>query len=119
MFINLSNHDNTQWSEAQLTAAAAYGEIQYMPFPNIPPRIDDAGLDAIVEEYYEKITAMDRPTVLVQGEMTFTYRLVYRLKQAGILCLAACSERTTKEYVDWNGATHKTTQFIFCGFRAY
>ena len=57
--------------------------------------------------------------VMLQGEMTFTFRLVTRLKAAGILCLAACSERKVEECISDNGDARKIVVFEFAGFREY
>ena len=57
--------------------------------------------------------------VMLQGEMTFTFRLVTRLKAAGILCLAACSERKVEECVSDSGEVRKVVLFEFAGFREY
>lgn len=44
MFINLSNHTSTRWSEAQKEAARQYGEIVDMPFSAVSPHISSEEL---------------------------------------------------------------------------
>ena len=60
-----------------------------------------------------------KTAVMLQGEMTFTFRLVTRLKAEGILCLAACSERKVEECVSDSGEMRKVVVFEFAGFREY
>ena len=38
-FINLSNHPSAAWGADQLAAAAQYGTIVDVPFPNIDPTL--------------------------------------------------------------------------------
>ena len=60
-----------------------------------------------------------KTAVMLQGEMTFTFRLVTRLKAEGILCLAACSERKVEECISDSGEVRKVVVFEFAGFREY
>jgi len=48
------------------------------------------------------------------GEMTFSFRLVQKLKSAGILCIASTTERITEQIGDT-----KTSRFEFIQFRPY
>lgn len=49
------------------------------------------------------------------GEMTFTYALVKRLKEAGIRCVASTTKRICTENADGS----RTSQFNFVRFRDY
>ena len=119
MFINISNHRSDRWSEKQLQMAARFGEIIDIPFPEVDPYGTSEYIDELVEEYFEKIMKYDRPTVMLQGEYLFTYRLVRRLKDAGIRVVAGCSDRRTIEYINENGFTERKSEFEFVGFKEY
>lgn len=118
VFLNLSNHPSTNWSEEQLAAACECGEIQDLPFPNIDENLDEAGIDALTDEYLEKIrelTGGEPCTVHIMGEMTFTYVLVNKLKAEGYTCVASTSWRDVEIQPDGS----KQTRFHFCRFRKY
>lgn len=119
VFINLSNHPSKKWNENQLKEAREYGEIIDMPFPAIDPYCEDDDIDKIVDEYFEKIMKYEKPVVMLQGEYLFTYRLVHKLKDAGIMVLAGCSDRRTIEYVNENGMTARKSEFEFVEFKEY
>lgn len=119
MFINLSNHISEKWSEKQLEAAKKYGEIIDIGFPAVDPMGDSDYIDELVEEYYSKLAEYDNPVVMVQGEFTFTYRMIQRLKKAGIKVVASCSERRSVEVVKENGQVERNSVFEFVRFREY
>src|SRR5699024_4097856 len=92
--LNLSNHSSTSWPKNQKESAIEkYGSIQDLSFPQIDPGIDEESLTQIVETYLQKIREINPKAVHIMGEMTFTYRLVNRLKEIGIPCIASTSER--------------------------
>lgn len=118
LFLNLSNHPSDKWSEAQLDAARAYGEVVDMPFPVIDPGATTEEIHRLVEEYAEKITSSysDRDlTIHLMGEMTFTFRLVTLLLARGIRCVASTTQRKTSELADGK----KESIFEFKEFREY
>ena len=120
MFVNISNHPSEKWGAAQRSAALCYGEIVDIPFPNVDPKATTFDINMLVEQYVNKIRALNAPVVvMVQGEFTFTYRLVYCLKAYNITVVSACSERKTVETVDANGVTTKRSEFVFVQFREY
>ena len=127
MFINLSNHPSSGWLSEQTAAAQRYGKIVDLPFPPIDPRMSGEELEEEVERYYALVMELikaggDGSTstrVMLQGEMTFTFRLVTRLKKAGIPCVAACSERMTEDVAAEDGKIQKKVTFVFAGFREY
>ena len=90
--INLTNHRSSKWSPKQISEAEKLGEITDMPFPEVDPFGSSEYIDELVEENFLKIKEYDQPVVLVQGEYLFTYRLVNKLKSAGIKAIAGCSE---------------------------
>lgn len=117
LFINLSNHPFGGWPEAQRKAATGYGEITDLPFPDISPEAGSDAIEAIAEEYAEKVREMSvgaDATVHVMGEMNFTFALVSQLKALGIKCVASTTERCVEEK---DGA--KTSYFKFVKFREY
>ena len=118
LFLNLSNHSSDKWSEAQLDAARAYGEVVDMPFPVIDPGATTEEIHRLAEEYAEKITSSypDRDlTVHLMGEMTFTFRLVTLLLARGVRCVASTTQRKTIELADGK----KESIFEFKEFREY
>lgn len=117
-FLNLSNHPSSNWSEEQLAAAQEYGEIKDLHFPNIDENLDDEGIDALADEYLEKIkteSGSEPCTVHIMGEMTFTYALVNKLKAEGYTCVASTSWRDVEIMPDGS----KQVKFHFCRFRKY
>lgn len=118
VFINLSNHPVSRWSEKQRDAAREYGNLVELPFPDIDPEIGDSELGVLVDEYFKKVLAAAEgktATVHLMGEMTFTCALVNRLKEYGIRCVASTSERVAEEDAEGN----KTSSFGFVRFRNY
>lgn len=116
MLLNLTNHPSTYWSDEQKnTAIEKYGCIQDLTFPQIDPSWDETQIDQLVNEYEKKIKAISPTAVHLMGEMTFTFRLVNRLKALGIDCIASTSERIAKE----DGFGNKSSSFHFIQFRNY
>ncbi len=98
MLLNLSNHPSHKWTpEQQQAAREQYCDITDIPFPNIPPEATEEELGQLVEAYVEKIKGRQPAAVHLMGEMTFTYRLVQRLKEAGIPCVASTTHRIVEE----------------------
>lgn len=113
IFINLSNHPSTSWSESQL--AAAGGKVTDLSFPQIDPDGDEAYIEQLANEYYNKIKAIHGVTAVhLMGEMNFTFALVTKLKAEGIKCVASTTKRET---VEENGV--KISKFNFVRFRSY
>lgn len=116
MFINLTNHPSSGWSEEQLNAARQYGEIADFHFPAIEPYFTAEEVGELADITVEGIRAFcDEPVVHVMGEMTFTYAVVSRLKSAGITCLASTTERLVSMMPDGK----KVSEFKFVQFREY
>ena len=113
MFLNLSNHPSANWSEKQL--AAAGGQVVDMPFPQVAPDGDEAYIEQLAAEYYNKILEMqDVTTVHIMGEMNFCFTLIGKLKSNGIKCVASTTKR---EIVEENDI--KISKFKFVRFREY
>lgn len=118
-FINVSNHPSEKWSPEQKAAAEQYGQVIDMNFPAVDPNGSEEYIDRLASDYFEKIRAYDHPVVMVQGEFTFSFALVTKLKAAGYTVLAACSERRVIESTDADGNTEKRSVFAFVQFRKY
>lgn len=119
MFVNLSNHPVSGWMREQIEAAREFGDIVDLPFPEVSPFADSEEIDRIVEDYYERVLAFGEPTVMLMGEQVVTYRLVNRLKDAGLRVVASCSERRAEEEKQPDGTIKKLSVFRFVRFREY
>lgn len=118
MLINLSNHPSSKWDSGQLGAAAEFGEIADMPFPDIDANGDEIYIENLADEYVNKIRQASegkRATVHLMGEMTFTFALLSKLQAAGITCIASTSRRMVVD--DKPG--HREVTFQFVRFRKY
>ena len=116
--INFSNHPSQYWSKEQSEAAAFYGRIIDLPFPDINPEADETDLMKLTEEYVKQILELKEHyniTVHVMGEMTFTYMVVSQLKAMGIECIAS----TTIRDAEYSSDGKKISDFQFVRFRKY
>ena len=119
VFINLTNHHSSLWGKEQIQDAEKYGDITDLAFPGIPVDISDPELNALVDEYYKNISEYSEPVVMLQGEFVFVYRLVKRLKEAGIRVFSACTERIVSQEIKPDGSVIKTSSFHYGGLREY
>lgn len=118
MLINLSNHPSSLWPENQLLAAAVYGDIIDLPFPAVDPSGDENDIEKLADEYIGKIVELSKGaevTVHLMGEMTFTFSLLCRLRDRGIVGIASTTNRMVVESIPG----HKETTFRFERFRKY
>ena len=116
MLLNFSNHPSQQWPTLQTDIAIkTYQQITDLPFPNIPPDMNSDELDALVDLYEIKVRTADPMAIHIMGELTFTHRLVNRLKAIGYRCIASTTERIVLE----DGTGNKTSTFNFVQFRDY
>ncbi|GAB4255864.1 MAG: hypothetical protein Kow0027_22740 [Saprospiraceae bacterium] len=115
MLLNFTHHPSKNWHSDQIAEASnCYGGVKDLPFPIIPPDIDEKGLDILVEEYYQRIIELAPAAVHIMGEMTFTCRMVSKLKDAGISCIASTTDRIVTEEKG-----KKIVEFKFVRFRKY
>ncbi len=119
MFLNLTNHSSKTWSKAQTEATKRWGPVTDMAFPAVPAGADRNDIYLMADEYLKKIEEMKPDCVCCQGEMTLSFRLVSLLKERGIRCVAACSERQVHEEIQPDGSVIKTMIFNFVGYREY
>lgn len=118
MFVNISNHPTKLWGKAQIETAQQYGELVDIPFPDVSPTASHEELQALAQEYVQRIVSLASSqtlTVHVMGEMTFTFMVVTRLKELGIRCVASTTERKTT----YNSDGVKLSEFSFVQFREY
>lgn len=121
MLINITNHPLKSWSKTQIeTAGKQFGIITDISFPKIAPDISEMEIDKLANTYFlniiEKFNSLpdENNAVHIMGELTFTFNLVYKLLQNGIVCIASTTERNTKEFND-----KKISEFNFVRFREY
>jgi len=114
MFLNLSNHPSTFWSQKQIKDARVYGEIVDLLFPEIDPLASCKMIEEVAQEYCNKIIAMSPKAAHVMGEMTFTFALINKLKSKNILCVASTSKRLVNQTEG-----KKVVAFEFVQFRPY
>ena len=119
MFLNITNHKSTMWSQKQINAAHVYGEIVDYPYPELSPSFSTEDISRIAREELRKIIAMKPSACLVAGEWSITFQLVDGLLKAGVKVLSACSERNTVEQQNPDGTSTKTSHFDFVQFREY
>ena len=119
MLINCTNHPYEIWNDAQRKAAAVYGEVLDIPFPQIDPKWTTQDLRKLTENYSQKIKAYAPAAVMVAGEFTFAFMLVDKLLRDGIKVICSCSRRMTVETKKDDGTSEKQSVFLFEGFREY
>ncbi len=119
MFVNFSNHPMSNWNEMQLNAAKTYGETAEVPFPVVPPMATEEDVMQIAMENAERILQLQPDVVMCQGEFTVAFAVVNILKEHGVTCVSACSDRRTVETVQVDGTIKKESIFLFCRFRKY
>ncbi len=113
MLLNLSNHPSASWSPTQLAAAGC--KVEDLAFPQVAPDGDEAYIEQLVNDYYNKIITFQGITAVhIMGEMNFCYKLITKLKAHNIRCLASTTKRET---VEENGV--KISKFNFVRFREY
>lgn len=118
ILINISNHPSTLWGEEQRAAAADFGNIMDLEFPQIDPTASGSDVAQLADEYAKRMLALAdtwHVTVHIMGEMTFTFRLVSTLLSKGIRCVASTTERIVELLPDGS----KRSTFRFTRFRDY
>ena len=119
MLINLSNHSHDAWSGEQLAAAAVYGDVSDMDFPNVPKSADEVWIAQTAGAVCREILSEHPDAVLVQGEMALTYSIVKLLRDNGITVVCASSERCCETEIAPDGSTVRRSVFRFVRFRKY
>lgn len=119
IFLNHTNHPFEKWGALQKKAAAVYGMVIDMPFPQIPPSMGEADVRELAAHNAEEIVNMNPVAVLCQGEFCYTFALTEILKKHCICVVCACSERSSQEHLLADGSVQKSVEFRFVRFRAY
>lgn len=117
MLINLSNHPSRYWTREQIEASRVYGDLVDYPFPHIDPKWGVLELEQQVEKTMIALAnwiGTGQVVVHVMGELTFTLKLVTRLQQQGVLCVASTTQRTVLKE-----GPQKVSTFQFVRFREY
>ena len=107
-FVNFSNHPSTQWSDAQLAAARRFGKVLDLPFPSVPPTLDERSVLSLAEQYVDKILQLNPTAVMCQGEFSLCFAVTRLLQRKEVAVLCACSERVENK-----------SEFVFVRFRNY
>lgn len=120
MLINFTNHPQKNWGYEQLSAAAQYGKaIADIPFPAVKPEMSEGEIAKLADEKVKEIMAYEPDAVLCQGEFSLTFAVVNRLKELGVKCITACSERVVSENTDEAGNKIRVSSYRFIRFREY
>ena len=113
-FVNFSNHPSDKWDKAQTVEAEKYGRILDIPFPDVHPEYTEEDIKKLANECVARILTCNPSAVLCQGEFTLCFEVVSRLKDRGVIALAACSKRDVMETSEG-----KLARFKFVKFREY
>lgn len=119
MFVNFSNHASDSWAKDQLEAAKEYGDIVDLPFPDVSPDLSEEDIDALARRCVKDILIYQPEAVMCQGEFTLSYAVIEKLKEKGVTCVAACSNREVKTVTQKDGSTKRESIFTFIRFRKY
>ena len=116
IFLNLSNHPSTDWSDKQKEATKELApELIDLDFPWVDPEKTLAELEEHAKNIIERELPDGVSHAMVQGEFTMTTLLVKALQQKGIRCYAATTQRVT----DNEGEGLQRSLFRFVQFRPY
>jgi hypothetical protein len=118
-FVNFSNHSAKYWSDDQLNAAKEYGDIIDILFPAVSPEMDENELQALADACVEAILKESPVAVMVQGEFTLCFSVIEKLKEKGIVCVAACYKREAMVTTQADGTTRRESFYSFVRFREY
>lgn len=117
LFLNISNHPSAGWSENQRAAAGC--DIVDIKFPMVDPAADEEAIDGYAADVMSQVQELSKDhcpvTAHVMGEMTLTMKLIEKLKDIGVTCVAATTERHVVDNPDGS----RTATFNFVRFRRY
>jgi hypothetical protein len=119
MFINLSNHHSSKWSQKQLDEAQKSGMVTDVPFPQIDPYSSMEEVEALAKSFWGIIINMidndglrQYGVVHLMGEQSFCFALTQLLIASEI---PVCVSTTQRVAVVENG--EKISKFEFVQFR--
>jgi len=125
--INLSNHPSDKWSQEQRDAFYTLATKDYpkdvefqivdIPFPLVKPDLSVLDVKLLATEILKKLTDYNYnyKFIMIQGEFSLTFMLVYELLQLGKVPVVATTERIITEEKDGQ----KISVFKFVRFRQY
>jgi phosphoribosylamine-glycine ligase len=122
MFINISNHSVSTWSQKQIEEAMSLGHGNPIDVEDTTNVSSKSSSQDIVEQAKRIVSVAMKQgcmAAMVQGENVLTTIIVFLLTKNNIPCYAAVSERNTVEKRMENGDVVKTAVFVFSGFRQY
>ena len=115
MFLNLSNHPSTGWTEAQRDAALELASpLLDRRFPAVPAPSDLREVLAMAHRLVGEVPA-EVTCAMVAGEYVLCTAVVALLQARGVRCVAACSERDSVP----SGDGQKRVVFRFVRMRDY
>lgn len=118
IFLNISNHPLSTWTEPQKAAAGC--EIVDISFPLVPPMASREEVQVMADEIASQVADLrtqgtEIAGAHIMGDMTLTFALVVRLKAMGIKCVESTTLRKVIDQPDGG----KTSYFNFVQFREY
>lgn len=125
LFVNISNHPSSSWSDGQRGAALNNANFDQLlvdiPFPNVPPEASSYDIYIMAKDLKGKVWCLAdnhgvdklNVTCMVQGEATLCWYLTLLLNDWGVEVVVATTERIVTE----NNDGTKTSQFRFVRFR--
>ncbi|MCS6900465.1 MAG: TM1812 family CRISPR-associated protein [Myxococcales bacterium] len=123
VFLNLSNHPVSTWSQEQREAARALGLGEPADLeggmPLVPPEADAGTVQALAQELAQRAAEQGARGAHVAGEFTLTLALVRALQTQGVRCFAATTRRDVEERPGADGGTEKAARFRFVRWREY
>lgn len=119
MIVNFTNHPSYCWCSEQVSAAAKWGDIIDLSFPDVPAAADENDIAKLADIYCAQIRELAPDAVLVQGEMSLSFAVIECLFRNGITVLCASSERVCEVTVADDGSTVRRSIFRFVRFRKY
>jgi hypothetical protein len=118
-FFNISNHPSAKWTETQRTAAAKFGEIVDVAFPNVDPEADHVAISEMAIALFETIAPSPGDVVHVMGESGFVVAFVSHAHGKKIACVHSTTKRVAVETRNPDGTVTKTATFEFVQFRRF
>jgi Mg2+ and Co2+ transporter CorA len=104
MLINFSNHNSSRWKEKQKQISyELFNSIVDIEFPSINPEAEADELEQLLNKTMDELLKIidqsndENKAIHIMGEMTFSFRLVTKLKERGIRCIASTTERRIEE----------------------
>ena len=117
------SHDINEKQKEELINSLGVTEIETLPldlkqkFSNVQIETYTRNLNEILE--YLKNNTQPEDILVVQGQAGYQYQIVKQLQQLERICVFAFTERVSKEVVNEDGTTTKTSVFEHKQFIEY